>query len=339
MGLGNACLLELPDGSFGVFDWGTRDPAHLDRALALLDRRRLRFVAASHAHSDHTLGLAELLHACAQAGNPAERLIYPAASLHRGTADLARACEAALDLGIPQSAVTVDDFRPAPRQDPPYLAWHEDFDWDIRILAPSAPIVAAADVRAAIRGRLPSNSTSLVALFRFLRSSEDRRDSDRGRALLPGDATPATLRYARETARLADMDFAHQLFFVPHHGSARNLPKWIERYLRGVAVVSAPTDSPHHPSPAVLERLARITCSSGDSGLFCTGYARACGAAFASRAPADRPDAAVPGPCFGNLAVTLDADASARLEQCSGPGEARRPCGHCWQISRDEPEE
>jgi glyoxylase-like metal-dependent hydrolase (beta-lactamase superfamily II) len=63
-GLGNACLLQFPDETCGILDWGTQRTEPLDTALNIAGKAGIRFVAASHAHADHTLGLPKLLREC-----------------------------------------------------------------------------------------------------------------------------------------------------------------------------------------------------------------------------------------------------------------------------------
>lgn len=63
-GLGNACASIFPDGSGAVIDWSTCREQPLEDLAGLLNRvrePRLRFVAATHPHADHTLGLELLL--------------------------------------------------------------------------------------------------------------------------------------------------------------------------------------------------------------------------------------------------------------------------------------
>src|SRR5437660_3176048 len=76
-GLGSACALEFPDRSCGILDWGTEVEEPLEKVLEL-SRHRLRFVAATHAHEDHTLGLGLLLRRCSALGIKPERFFYTA---------------------------------------------------------------------------------------------------------------------------------------------------------------------------------------------------------------------------------------------------------------------
>src|SRR6266481_7706475 len=126
-GLGNACALEFPDQSCAVLDWGTQSDKALEKFLTLARGRRVRFVAATHAHSDHTLGLACLLNACEEQGIKVEWFYYPASTLHEGQSHLTRAREEAQRLNIRCSYIGEDTLlAPAGERQPPCLAWAED---------------------------------------------------------------------------------------------------------------------------------------------------------------------------------------------------------------------
>jgi hypothetical protein len=51
----------IPDHSCGVLDWGAQVGEAHEKALQIVDRGRLRFVAGTHVHSDHAVGLQGLL--------------------------------------------------------------------------------------------------------------------------------------------------------------------------------------------------------------------------------------------------------------------------------------
>lgn len=325
-GLGNACLLEFPDGSCGILDWGTQQEAPLESALTLAARRGFRFVAASHAHADHTLGLAKLLRACHQCGIKVGRFVYPASTLNRESADLTRARRTAMECGIPMSSIAVDPFQAPPESwQPPYLAWADDRSWEVRVLSPSVTGTALAEMRALGRGTVPGNETSLVVLFRF---TGPGAGEGMGRAMLPGDATADTLGYARETAtRFPELALANQMFLVPHHGSRQNLPEWLEGEARGVVVVSAPTGSPHHPAGEVLQRIR--SWRADGAHLFCNSYAQCCRQTFGRRARGAARMLVQPGGCFGDVVIRVPRSAAAGLERSSEDGQRRRAYGFC----------
>jgi beta-lactamase superfamily II metal-dependent hydrolase len=325
-GLGNACLLQLPDGSCGFVDWGTQQSGPLNRALQVVGKSTIRFVAASHAHSDHTLGMANLLRECTVRGVTVEKFVYPASTLSKETAHLTEARKAALECKIPMFAIAEDSFLAPPgERQPPCLVWAADKSWDVRVLSPSLPQVGRAEMNALKRSIVPGNETSLVVLFRFVGTG---KGNGFGRALLPGDATPATLGFARKTAqRFPGLALDNQLFLVPHHGSDRNHPPWVDQHIHGIALFFSPTDSPYHPSSEVLKRIAKRP--PGGGRLLCTSYAQCCRKSFASRAPGiDRPWVQ-PGPCFGDIVVTVPASGHAAKNGSSHPGDKRRGYGRC----------
>jgi hypothetical protein len=243
---------------------------------------------------------------------------------------LTEARRTALECKIPMFAIAEDSFLgPARERKPPCLAWAEDKSWDVRVLSPSLLNVADAEIRALRRSTVPGNETSLVLLFRFVGVG---KNNGFGRVLLPGDATPATLTYARETAkRFPGLALDNQLFLVPHHGSNRNHPAWVDKHLHGFVVVSSPTDSPHHPSSEVLKRIAKT--GTGGGRLLCTSYAQCCRKAFANRArPSDRAWVQ-PGPCFGDVAVAVPLASQAEYKGSSHSGLSRRSFGYCGNTA------
>jgi len=327
-GLGNAVLLELPDGSFGVVDWGTQRSGPRRRALDLMAGSRVRFVAATHAHADHTLGLERLMAACADEGIAVERFVYPASTLNAPEATLTQARSYAKDSDIPMSSIEVDPFAgPRGAPEPPWLAWGPN--WDVRVLAPTKDRVARAEMSALLQERVAGNETSLVILFRFLDAAGG---AGVGRALLPGDATPATLKSAEKTARAFALHLDNHAVVVPHHGSVGNLPAWIDAYLHGVVVVSAPTDSDHHPSSVVLQRISRLTRAPEAPHVFCTSYARACARKYGPAAP--EPALGGPGPCFEDVVVRVPRSGPATVVSSTKDGTSRRPYGYCGNVTR-----
>ena len=326
-GLGNAVLLRLPDATFGVVDWGTQRNEPLDRLLELVQGSRLRFVAATHAHADHTLGIPRLLAACHAQKIPIDYFVYPASTLHKPESHLTRARHQAKDLEIQTSPVGIDEFEgPKGHRDPPWLAW--GMDWEVRVLAPAMMDVAGAEIDALKREIVPGNETSLVLLCRFTAATGDPGN---GRILLPGDATPATLSSALKTAeRFPALTLDNQAFVVPHHGSSKNLPEWIDPLLHGLILVSAPTNSPHHPTPSILERLARRGHNPAGARLFCTSYAQACRKAYG---PGVGGWLVQPGPCFGDLTVEVPPSGPAVFQSSTAQGERRRRFGYCGNVA------
>jgi beta-lactamase superfamily II metal-dependent hydrolase len=328
-GLGNACLIQLPDRSWGVVDWGTQKEGPLERALDLIGKSRIRFVAASHAHSDHTLGIARFLSQCVKRNIKVEKFVYPATTLHKQAHHLTRAREIAFEHGIEMYSIAEDSFLGPPgKRQPPWLAYADDLSWEVRVLSPSLISVADAEITSLYRDGAPGNETSLVLLFRF--PGSDGKQGF-GSILLPGDATAATLRYARETSRrFPELSLDNQLFLVPHHGSRRNSPKWVDKYLHGIVVVSAPTDSSHHPSESLLKRFASRAHKSEQ--LFCTSYAHACRESFRHLSSQQNRDVVQPGACFGDIAIAVSPSEAAQSLGSSHDGSRRREFGHCTKF-------
>src|SRR4051812_24231171 len=82
-GLGNASLLELPDGRFGFVDG---EPGHrgvIETAFNLIGGHNVAFIAAPPAHADHTMGIGALLREAAARDVVIERFAYPATSTHK----------------------------------------------------------------------------------------------------------------------------------------------------------------------------------------------------------------------------------------------------------------
>lgn len=321
-GLGNASLLELPDGRFGFVDWGTRNLAAIQSAFELIGRRSIAFIAATHAHADHTLGIADLLRHARAHEISVERFAYPATSTHKRYAHLTRAGEAAVDLGVPCSAVSVDEFEtPEGPQRPPALAMGEG--WEVRVLSPGSTVIGKSEIRAMQRDIVPGNDTSMVILFRFHGGTEA------GRGLLTGDAENATLDFARHTAeRFPHLALRNDCLFVPHHGARAGIPDWLFELSHGAIVISGRTNSEHHPARETLIAAAH-RCSTTGGKLYCTSYSRACREAYQGYADPREGHLLKPGRCFGDFTITIDDLQGAQLSRSSDPGEARRAYGLC----------
>lgn len=249
-----------------------------------------------------------------------------------GKDHLTEARRLAAKFKIDMSSIGVDDSQRVGDWSPPALAWGVDKQsWEVRVLSPSLRNIAKAEIQALDREVVPGNETSLVVLFRFLGKENE---NGLGKALLPGDATPMTLAFARAMGRnFPELAIDNQAFLVPHHGSQHNLPGWVRTHIHGVVIVSATTDSPHHPSHKTLELLGKWTYSS--DRLFCTAYAQCCAKAFGDRAPHEDPRVQ-PGNCFGNVVIRVPRSTPAGLTRSSAPGHDRRPYGYCGNARVDE---
>jgi hypothetical protein len=189
-------------------------------------------------------------------------------------------------------------------------------------------VVAAAEERALRDGVVPGNETSMVILFHFTTGGERR-------GLLTGDATAGTLNFARTVSEaFPDLTLRNDCFVVPHHGARAGIPRWLQELCEGAFLVSAPTESLHHPAPAILAAAVH-RCRSTGGELFCTSYARACRHEYGQSAPAADRHLVEPGPCFGTISVVVHQTGPAAWSMVgsSSRGELRRPYGFCGALT------
>ena len=329
-GLGNAILLRFPDRTCAIVDWGTQKDEPLEAALTIAKQGRVRVVAVTHDHADHALGLVRLLETFVAAGVKIDQFVYPTSQL-RDLDELSNARVKARDLGIPIHPVHVRT-NPKGVWDPDSLDWVDDF-WELMVLAPLDTDAASSEVRSFQKDQPAGNSTSLVVLFAF--DSASSTDSPgQGKILLTGDATGRVLRTAEEVASQSGLTLDNQLLVIPHHGGVSVVPEWLERNIHGIAVISARTNSPHHPKQATLQQLARRTCQGQEKKLYCTSYAQACRKEFEGEAEGDDVQLVGEGPCFGNLVIRVPLRGRASFESSSAAGEQRRRFGWCGNPTR-----
>ena len=323
-GLGNAILLQFPDDTCAIVDWGTQS----DEALRLvLDRTRkgIRIVVATHDHADHTLGLAELFDACKASQIRIDRFAYPTSHLRR-RCHLSRARLKARELDIPTSSIGIRT-GPDGRSRIECLAF-DPGSWEMSVVAPLTTDAAELEVSSFLHNRAAGNRSSAVVLFAFL-NPQQNAVRGAGKVLLPGDATNALLSQAAQIAQENNTDLHNQLLVVPHHGGSKVVPGWLNDYVHGIAVISGRTNSPHHPAMTTLQSLALQTCCGTPKRLFCTSYAQACRNRFASESKKHERHLVGEGPCFGHLTFRVPRDQPATLKSSSDPGEQRRPFGWC----------
>ena len=328
-GLGNACALVLPDGTLGIVDWGTSRAEPLRQILQLAQKapgKHVRFIAATHPHADHTLGLAQLLDGLLDAGIAVERLVYPTAVGLPAEDHLRRVRIVALKRKVPMSSIavaTLPQSAPAPILALGFDPLEASRGWIVRVLAPTDTALGAEETRDQRAGRLPGNPTSLVVQFAFTRGEEREQ---RGCAILPGDATPATLNLAQQRAKeFPQLALHNDALVIPHHGSHHNWVPWFKDALLGVAIVSAPSGRERHPAPEVLRQAVGV-CGSGDNcRLLCTSYAGACHRKHGTEYGAP----ALKDPCFGDITVELSPQTGARLIDHDPLGPSRRRFGLC----------
>ena len=324
-GIGNACAFRFPDGSLGIVDWGTQEQEPLD-SLGLAAGVRVRFILATHAHADHTLGLPKLLNACLSQGVKVDRLIYPSAVMSSGARDyLGEARRIAYVHKIPMVAIQITPFTNAEADLRPLVLDVDDEEgWRIVVLSPSAELVSREEVAATNAGRATGNVTSVVALYETMTTKAGCGD-----ILLPGDAEIRTLEFARKLVQ-ADgrISLDCDLLLVPHHGSKRNFPSWLHDHIAGHVVISGTHNSPHHPAEAVLTAVTK-SCHTIERGgdVFCTSYASCCRKSFAASSPYGENHN-----CFGNLLFKANGNGTSFVAS-STDGERMRSIGHCRNLA------
>jgi hypothetical protein len=326
-GIGNACALIFPDNTLGIVDWGTQNEKAIHDLLVQTEITRVRFVAATHAHEDHTLGLVHLMKAFLDRRLPIDKFVYPTSTLRNSSRDhLLRAREFAFDHKIEMYSVSV--IREGDKDRP--LLLENDEDWEIRVLAPPASVIAAEELRGYRANKSPGNLTSLVLLYRSTNDGEDH-----GRALLPGDATLTTLKHAKSHCLdYPEYSLNNHALVVPHHGSSNNWSSWLAQYIHGAVIISAPPRNQHHPAKKVLESLAKH-CHMGEdkSALFCTSYSHYCDHHFidARTQPSDH-DLVRHDACFGDITIELAPNGTSAVDH-DPLGPERRRFGYCGNVN------
>lgn len=318
-GIGNACAFKFPDGSLGIIDWGTQEDEPI-KELNLHDALRIRFILATHAHADHVLGIPKLMKACIASGTSIGRLVFPSGYMKGlGKDYLREARTIAKDNGIEQFGVSISPLATLAGPAAPLIIDQDvKQGWRILALAPPAELVSVDELRAHVGKRTTGNVTSIVSLYQTLAS-----DKGIGDVLVPGDATPTTLEFARDfAAKDGRVSLDCDLLVVPHHGSRHNFPTWLPSIIHGNIVVSAAHNSEHHPSEEVLRNSVSIA-EAASSKVFCTSYAQCCSSTFASTA--GYRDGAI---CFGHLRFSVGTEGS-KFTGSSHDGDTRRLHGLC----------
>ena len=325
-GNGNAVALIFPDRTIGIVDWGTDDLTAIRSLLDQVNPPTMRFVLATHAHADHTLGLRDILAECLHRNIGIDCLVYPTpGNLNKfRPSPLWQAIMFADQHRIPQIEAVIHDFPNIRPRGPLPIA--SDSNWEVAVLAPPSTVNTRQNVRSHVQGGSPTNATSIVLLFRYTNSNDHT-----GRALFPGDATPSILAFARNHANRHPQYHIHNdTILAPHHGSDRNWPKWLNGYVHGTVVVSSASDRPSHPGLSFFHTVAPICRRGTSSTLYCTSYSGQCRKAFAQSSPAP---ALLPvgSPCFGDVEVALEPTGS-RIVSHDPDGPKRRAFGYCTQI-------
>ena len=327
---GNAIALVSPktptsSATLSVIDWGIKDRDVFRSFLDENDIERVRFVLATHSHTDHTSGIPGLLEELVSRHMPPDNVFFPASGPMTLTKQdyIGWAKDYCVREKLNALEVSIRDISPLPPEKPFAIAVSPN--WCVEILAPAASAKLTEEVRSERRSVNPGNPSSFVVLFRYI-----DHDGHEGRAVLPGDATPALLKFAREHAdRYMDHRLDNDVIIAPHHGSKNNFPDFLYSHVKGLIVVSAGPGSKHHPSLDFLKPASRhCKQTNGESRLFCTSYAYQCRETYAKPPGAD--SRLSDGPCFGNIVIELRTDGS-RVISSDPDGDYRRKFGFCSQ--------
>jgi competence protein ComEC len=223
IGQGDALVLAAGDGSAVVVDTGP-DPDTVRRCLERLDVRSVAAVVLTHLHADHVDGLSGVL----GTWPVGEVEVGPGRSPPEAWDEMLRL---AADSDVPVRTVGAGEHATAG-----VLSW--------QVLAPtySAPPAGPSTSEDTHDGTT-INNTSLVLLV----------DVSGIRLLLTGDIEPEV-----QGALLASgVDLDVDVLKVPHHGSARQDPRFIEAADPEVAVVSVGAGNDYgHPDLPLLSDLA-----------------------------------------------------------------------------------
>ena len=235
-GAGEAIVIHLGGGAWGVVDSCRHPPTNEPAPLAYLERLGVdtgcvRFVFASHWHDDHIQGLADTLESCADAdfgcsqaytGPEFEALVleFPK-SMKSAPIQEMRRCFELIENRPPIGPVHHTPTRIVERS----RVWvSNDGGLSVRALAPTSQAIAHAESDIVSRllplakkrlsfGRFTPNRGSIVVV------TELPGDS----VLLGGDLEEAGSRGTGWSALIARLQPGHQrssVFKVPHHGSA-----------------------------------------------------------------------------------------------------------------------
>ncbi len=220
IGQGDGLVLSAGDGVAVVVDAGP-EPAEMAACLRELDVREVAAVLITHLHADHAAGLAGVLEQVPVGEVEVGPVLTPADSWH----DVQAVASAA---GVPIRTVTAGAAASVGA-----VSW--------RVIWPPAGTPPEL-VDTSESGGSPVNDASLVLLVEV-----------RGvRLILTGDIEPPT-----QAALLrAGVDLSADVLKVPHHGSARQDPAFLDAVGAEVAVVSVGVGNTYgHPDPDLLASL------------------------------------------------------------------------------------
>ena len=322
---GNACAIIHPDNSASIFDWGVFDTDSFPEFLDEFGIQRVRFIMATHSHSDHTAALPDAIRVLLQREIKMDMFIYP--SMHFPNKDTNHLFEAAIlakNNGIQVQTVHVSDFNTSSPARPIQIADSPD-KWELVVLAPPGTMNTREEIIGNEKGRNPGNPTSIVTLYRPLDEG-----ATGGRALLPGDSTKAALKFAKSHEKhFPEYSLENDVIVVPHHGSKNNWPAWLTEYCNRYLIISCGSQREALPAASTLVDLTKHCASGGNQRtLHCTSYSASCRKQFAGGSKDQK--LVSPGPCFGSMLVEL-APTGAIMIRSDSNGEKRRQFGYCGQ--------
>ena len=139
-GNSNAVALVFPDNTIGIVDWGTDDPISIRSLLDEVAPPSMRFVLATHAHADHTLGLRNVLAECHSRRIHIDCLVYPSPGVLNKSrpSPLWRALLFAYEHRITQVEAVIHQF-PNMRPGSP-LPLAKSSNWEVAVLAPPSTV-------------------------------------------------------------------------------------------------------------------------------------------------------------------------------------------------------
>lgn len=219
VGQGDATVLRAGPGTAVLVDAGP-DPLPVLACLDSLGIREVPLLVLTHFHADHIGGVREVI----RRYEPAVVLVSPFTSPAHGAAQVKEGAEsvgAQLVSAGPGETFTVGE-----------VVWTT-----VSTLDGHAALIGAEGQSQA------ENDSSVVGLAEVAGL----------RLLLPGDAEPLGQRRALAEARRRDISLQAHVLKLPHHGSARQEPRFFAATDATLAVASAGQDNDYgHPAQAAL---------------------------------------------------------------------------------------